>query len=1285
MKKKIIVTSATGIMLFSNLLLPSAQVLATQENLSSTNTQVIPKASTQSFTLKGYDNTTFAQISVANSNLHLQTFAVQPHWGFYGDTYANLQIKRGTQDVYKKSFVGNQKLTAEQKDIPLQDGDIVTITHREANDTRFAVNDPSLKGNTSGDYTYVVKNGKLSNITLQLAEATKAVNDLFNGDTPKLGITQEQADAAAAKLNALPNYLPQLGQLWNKLEKAYNAISVHAETQGFTLKGYYDRTFAQISVVNSTLHLQTMAVEPHSRFYSDIYASLQVKRRTQVVYQKDFVGNQKLTAEQKDIPLQDGDIVTITHREANDTRFVATDPSLKGNTAGNYTYFVKNGKLENITLQLAEATKAVNELFNGDTPKLGITQEQADAAAAKLNALPDYLTQRDQLWNKLEKAYNAISVQAETQGFTLKGYDNTTFAQISVARSNLHLQTLAVQPHWGFYGDTYASLQIKRGTQVVYQKNFVGNQKLTAEQKDIPLQNGDIVTITHREANDTRFVATDPSLKGNTAGNYTYLVKNGKLENLTSQLAEATKAVNDLFDGETPKAENTQEQLNTALEKINALPNGLAERTALQKKYDQAYLALKTYKKTMFTTAYPGNTAAAGILMGKDHDRQDLGIQLTKGAKITIRQTNPKFTSKMTLRLLTNNSSTESAIDFTTNNVTLTAKALAVPFVYTPYNQENGEKPQLEFTVEGQKILLPVFSKNGDIEAFKDTWNQTKGYGLIKGKRFQTFLPEQNRNQALKVDLNRLIDKYDNDIIGSYNELLGLSDNDPNPLNRSSERRYFYKADASGAGALYYGGLWAAQTSTSGDAWLGDGWGVLHETGHGYQGSFMNKGMDVGEVWNNLYGVIYNYKHMGKTAADKNSWLYDYGHKQSIENALKNTINSADPKFNSQDLRKKLVILSNIVDKAGNEGFTNFYTNYRKFASQSGFNANNYPLPDLITTEMGAPKKVDFSAVLNAWGLSVSEKAKKAAADNGYQQVAHLAQVVPDNRLDAAIQQLTQNNRLSSVLSLVTNEELKPLNLTSNVTLKFKDGNLFEGMKLRILDGNKLYKEITLGSDPVTINNMPNGVYSLELGTDTGYIQKPYLFVKDNGTVTISLNNYLKEATEAVDHLFQDNDHSKIKTNLMQKDIDQAKKKVTALPNSSQKDNLLTRLNNAFDQLQEFTFKGLGNFHFASFDVANGVATVRTIAGTPHSYFNDRYASITISRNNETLYQKEYIGDRHYDAKTDTINLKEGDTVTVTHREANATRLAINHENLKHNTRGTYHYDVRNGQLVLRK
>lgn len=67
-------------------------------------------------------------------------------------------------------------------------------------------------------------------------------------------------------------------------------------------------------------------------------------------------------------------------------------------------------------------------------------------------------------------------------------------------------------------------------------------------------------------------------------------------------------------------------------------------------------------------------------------------------------------------------------------------------------------------------------------------------------------------------------------------------------------------------------------------------------------------------------------------------------------------------------------------------------------------------------------------------------------------------------------------------------------------------------MKLRILDGDKVYKEINLNQGPVVLNDMPNGGYVPELETLTGYIQKPYLFVRENGTITIPLNSYLKEA-----------------------------------------------------------------------------------------------------------------------------------------------------------------------------
>lgn len=688
------------------------------------------------------------------------------------------------------------------------------------------------------------------------------------------------------------------------------------------------------------------------------------------------------------------------------------------------------------------------------------------------------------------------------------------------------------------------------------------------------------------------------------------------------------------------------------------------------------------HTQTIHTTPYPANTANAGILMGQGHDRQDLGIQLAKGATITIKQTNPNYTGNLTLRLLTNDSQTESAVDFSKSNVSLTAKALAVPFVDTPFNQANGEQPTIECSVNGQSFTLPKYSKGVNLANFKKEWNETNGYALIQGKRFQTFLPVLNKTEALNKNLNQVIDMYDNNIIGFYNELIGLSDNNPDPLNRSSERRYFYKADAHGAGGLYYGGLWAAETSTSADAWLSDGWGALHETGHGYQGSFMNRGMSVGEVWNNLYGVIYDYKHMGKAAADKNSWLYNYGYKSVLENRLKTVITSASPDFNSQDLRMKLIILSNFLDKAGNVGLQNFYEQYRKLANTPGFHAEDYSLPDLLVENLGTPKKYDFSAVLTAWGLKVSENAKKQAKANGDTLVAHLAQVVPGNKLNEAIQQLTQTNRLSSVLSLVTNQELSRLNLKSNITLKFTDEKLFDGVKLRILDGDKVYKEINLNQGPVVLNDMPNGVYALELETPTGYIQKPYLFVRENGTITIPLNSYLKEATEAVNQLFEDNSDTLIKPTIMQKDIDEAKKKVTALPESTQKQQLLQKLDAAFNQLQEFTFKGLGDWTFATFDVAHNVATLRTIAGQPHSGFGDHhYAGITIKRGNEVIFEKEYLGNQNYSAADHTIQLQDGDRVTITHEESG--RLMVNHPTLKPANTSTYYYVVQNGQLAI--
>ncbi|EMF0203395.1 viral enhancin protein, partial [Enterococcus hirae] len=747
--------------------------------------------------------------------------------------------------------------------------------------------------------------------------------------------------------------------------------------------------------------------------------------------------------------------------------------------------------------------------------------------------------------------------------------------------------------------------------------------------------------------------------------------------------SELEKAVNELFNGEQLKETVDQQMIDDLQQNLNQLDDN-KDKQLLQEKLDRAQKLLdaRPFTKEIMVTEKPNNTLNAGILMGNGHDRQDLGIQLEKNSTIKIRQINPKYKENLSLRLLTNDSHTETYTTFSNNEVKVTAKDLSVPFIDTPYIQVNGEKPKVEVVIEGKKRELPKYNQKTSLIDFTNKWNANNGYALLQGARFQTLFPEKNKKQVLSTDLNHVIDLYDNEIIGFYNELIGLSDQASNPINKASNRRYFYKADIHGAGGLYYGSSWAAQSSSSADAWLSDGWGVLHETGHGYQGKFMSRGMNTGEVWNNIYGVIYTYKHMGKEKADRNSWLYDYGNKAKIENYFKQLITNGNMDYNNQGLREQLLILSNLIDKAGNQGLQYFYTKYREYANLSGFDASNYLIPDLLVTNLGEPKKYDFSAVLSAWKTTIKEESKLFAKNQGYQMVAHLAQVVPNDRLQEAISKFTTNNRLSSVLSLVTNKELDEMGLTSNITLQIPDKELFEGTTLKIYRDHQLYREVPLNKESITLDNMPNGVYSLEIDTNVGYISQPYLFVKDNQVIEVPLVNYVKEATQAVQSLYQENT-DKIKSDTMQKNIDHAKKYVDALPESKEKSVLLVKVENAYNQLQEFTFRGLGDWTFATFDVTNGVATIRINSGKPHVYFSDRYASISITRNGKTIYNKEFIGDQSYPSETNTISLETDDLVTITHREADNTRLSVNHSYLKNNKNGTYHYEVKNGLLKL--
>ncbi|MFS1148002.1 immunoglobulin-like domain-containing protein, partial [Enterococcus hirae] len=1209
----------------------------------------------QEIQLKGLSDNLFSRITVTKGKLIVRTRGGKPH-SYFDNNYATIHVTRGESNVFSKEYNGNVSYPAQTEEVDLQNGDVVTITKQEANQTRFVVNHPELKPNNNGDYTYLVQDGLFVDQSVAATVAKTAVNKLFDGEEPKESNTQEQINDAKEKVNVLlDSSLKQ--QLLAKIEQAqklFDSLVGSLSVQEYQLLGsdrYIRGTFTgNIDYLKLEVNGITYAKSTVKGESFQYYAVDKIKSPNDQVF---LIGYNK---DNRQVDRQQVNVLPV--------QGALSEVSFTLNSADRYIEGTYTGNVDHVRLEVNGELKA----------KAGVSGNKIRYYAVdKIKKIADQVTliAYDKNGNELDRKgvtiHNALVGTIQTDPYVLGNSDRYIHGTYTGDVDHVRLEVNGeLKAKAGVSGNKFRYYAVDKIDNMNDKVNIIaydakGN---ILDKQPVTIETARKGTIT---PNEYKLGNGDNYLRGEYTGEVhaLRLEVNGKL------FARSVP-------GNSPFKYYAVDKIKNLTDEVYLIAYDNADIEIAREKINVVK------EQTIHTTERPAGTLNAGINMGNGHDRQDLGIQLEQGSKIKIKQVNPNYTENMNLRLLANGSNKESSISFGKNEVTLEAKDLTVPFVYTPYHATNMEKPVIQVTVEGTYRKLPVFDLTTEQSEFNQTWALTNGYALVKGHRFQTLFPEENKTEATNSNLRSVVQMYDNDILGKYDEWIGLSPDASNPIHKSSPRRYFFKADANGVGALYYGGAWAANTSSSAAPWLGDGWGALHEIGHGYQGHFMSKGMNSGEVWNNIYGVFYQYEKLGKEEADRIGWLYGKN-KQNLEQQMLNAILQENPSYQSLDVRKELLILSNIIDKAGNEGFKNFYVKYRELASQPGFNANNYPLPDLLVNYLGETKKYDFSHVLNAWGLTVKEETKQQVKEQKYTPVAHLAQVVPTDKLSEAIEQYTQENRLSSVLSLVTNDELKAMNLTSDVTLNFTDEELFDGVKLRIMDGDTLYREVTLNQGEVTLENIPNGVYSLELQTDTGYLKKPYMFVKEDGMINISLTSYLKEATEAVVDLFQEENETAIKPTIMQKNIDDAKALVTALPETQAKQQLLVKVEDAYQKLQEFTFRGLGDWTFATLNIADGVATIRTNNGTPHSYFSDRYASISIVRDDQTIFEKEYIGNQSYPKAEDTVELQEGDIVTVTHREANNTRLAVNHADLKHNTNGNYQYTVTNGLLVLNR
>ncbi|WP_260444214.1 putative mucin/carbohydrate-binding domain-containing protein [Listeria rocourtiae] len=607
-------------------------------------------------------------------------------------------------------------------------------------------------------------------------------------------------------------------------------------------------------------------------------------------------------------------------------------------------------------------------------------------------------------------------------------------------------------------------------------------------------------------------------------------------------------------------------------------------------------------EKKLYTLENPTWMRTQGLSKGIDHDRQNLGVVLPKGATIEIRQTNASYTGSVTLELLNDDNQTESYATVSSSWVKVTVNSESVPFIKTTFTKE---APVVEYKVSDTAVDLPIYNQGDNETAFFSKWDQSNaGFGLVGNKYIQILVPTRDKAYLKKMDdftsINGLLDYYDT-LFETYNKLEGLSFTPEKATDKNIANRYFAKADKHGAGAAYYGGSYTAETSDSVIGfWLKPGWGGLHEIGHGYQGNFMDDStFTTGEVWNNLYADSMQKKMLGTSYY--NGWLYA-GSVASIEANFENNVFATKKPVNAWDLHSKLYMLTLMKDKAGDDAFTHFNQAYRA-ASNANTVPENAKLLDLMSKYFGQTSHYDFTAYLELVQGSMSAQQEAENLYSGNKAVYPLAALLSGDNLKKARQDIN----LDSKWGLVSNNQLEKYKWSNTVTIQFtiNDFTQLKGKTLRIKDGADVLREIQIITPTVTIKNMPVGIYSLDIPTGVDRFYEPstnYLAVSDRENMTNITMNELQTSDIAA---------------------------------------------------QKMIFKGLGDgvFAIATIDPEKGSLNLNVTSSAPHSYFTNAYASIEVlNEQGQSVFKKVMNGNKTETGNFETT-IKSGYTIKIMHQE----------------------------------
>ncbi|WP_202813101.1 putative mucin/carbohydrate-binding domain-containing protein, partial [Ligilactobacillus equi] len=867
----------------------------------------------------------------------------------------------------------------------------------------------------------------------------------------------------------------------------------------------------------------------------------------------------------------------------------------------------------------------------------------------------------------------------EITSWELKGYGDQKFGAVSftapVIEPVIGVQKYPRQPHQVYGTDLYAQITVSREDKTIYQKSFTGTDSSSSTDFYEEYQPGDVLSIYHAEP--SRISAEQAELLGTALKNaktYSYRIHEDGLENITDYV-ELKKEVAKFYADSQKITLAPQKDLSDVavirqgIEQDPYLSEAnrtelLAEIAKVEETFQNlpgAILPGQGKQVAIFSVPASTITDQEGRPMGRNMDRQALGITLKEGATIRVRVTSAKETEAKNLAVQLIDSDTQKmvnkAVTLDGDWLEVTALADSVAYIKSPTTGDF----QVEYeVVSGRVDELPVFTSETDQKQVEKQWDKFKvPYALIVGNNIQIQAPYKDLNLISQKNLGNLLSQYDQ-IFKEYYSLTNLRANENGVLQIP---RYFAAADINGVGAAYYdSSRWIGSNGTSIGPYLNIGWLTLHEIAHGFE--IPSATMPIVEIFNNVYGTLYQAKYIYPTNEEftKSAWIYGRNRERAVERMVNAVENGKG--YQGAEYSTRLLMLMNLADYHDNGGqdFRAFNQYHQELVAQ-GKPANDLGKDwvELFLNQYGI-NLVDYFDNL---GVKLDSSTRLNALQSNKAVAVMLYQVVGENDLPQAMDALGWTDKqLKNKTSLITTADLAKLDLKADTTISLANYQVLAGKQLAIMDGDRVVRTIN-GDDlianqgSVDLSQVPVGGYTLKVLDNALQVADPYITIKSgmpNQLQTAVTTTLLPE----VEALYTDSSHTTVKPSLTQAQLEAAQSLVDRIENPAIKQLNQALITQAQPDVEEITLKGYGNQTFATINKNEGSdkLVLQTLPGKPQPFYgmNDYVTVEVFDDNGKLLYQRSFKGNEDLVASSIEIPVQEYYQVKVSHKEG-ASRL----------------------------